>query len=64
MASQTVPAPLWLNDLVNSDGNSPNINQILTTAFAAGDYLDCIKNLKERGVEPLSYINSLDKVCA
>ena len=64
MTSRTVLTPPWLNDLVNSDGNSPDINQVLTAAFTAGDYVDCVKNLKEQGVEPLSYINSLDRVCA
>ena len=63
MASQTVPTPLWLNNLLSWDGNPPHINQLLTTAFEAEDYLDCIKNLKERGIEPLLYINKLDNVC-
>ena len=63
MASQTVPAPLWLNNILNWDGNCPDTEQMLTTAFEAKDYLECIKDLKKRGVEPKSYINSLDNVC-
>ena len=63
MTSQTVPAPLWLENLVNWDKNCPDTDQVLTAAFEAEDYLECIKDLKKRGVEPKSYINSLDNVC-
>jgi hypothetical protein len=63
MSPQMVPTPLWLSDIVNWDGNSPDIDQLLTTAFGAKDYPESIKDLKARGIEPLSYINTLDKVC-
>lgn len=57
-----VSASIWLNKLISWDGGSQDINQVLTAAFGAGDYLDCIKDLRARGIDPLSYINSLDKV--
>ena len=63
MDSQTVSASFWLNEVVNWDGKSPNINRVLATAFGAEDYLDCVRNLQARGIDPLSYINSLDRVC-
>ena len=43
-------------------GTSQDISQVLTAAFEADDYLECIKDLRARNIEPLSYINSLDKV--
>ena len=62
-ASQLVPASTWLNEVVNWDGKSLDINRVLTAAFGSEDYLDCIRNLQAQGIDPLSYINSLDKVC-
>ncbi|KAF9789406.1 kinase-like domain-containing protein [Thelephora terrestris] len=59
--SQMVPTPLWLSDVVNWDGNSPDIDQLLATAFGAKDYLESIKDLEGRGIEPPTYINTLDK---
>ena len=64
MTSQTDSASILLNKVVNWDGKSPDINQVLTTAFKAKDYLDCIRDLKGRGIDPVPYINNLDKVCA
>ena len=61
--SKIVPAPIWLNEVINLDWESPDASHVLTTAFEAEDYLDCIENLRERGIDPISYINSLDKVC-
>jgi len=43
-------------------GTSQDVSQVLTAAFDADDYLDCIKDLQARNIEPLLYINSLDKV--
>ena len=48
--------------VANWDGESRDIGQALTAAFQADDYLECIKNLRARKIEPLSYINNLDKV--
>ena len=63
MATETVSALVFLNKIISWDGKSQDIIEALTTAFEAKDYLDCITNLKARGVEPLLYINILDKVC-
>ena len=63
MGSQTVSASIWLSEVVNWDGKSPDIDRVLATAFGAEDYLDCVRNLQARGIDPLSYINSLDRVC-
>jgi hypothetical protein len=62
MAPKAFPLPSWLTDMLNWDGKS-DISRVLNTAFGDANYLDWIKNLKERGIKPLSYINSLDKVC-
>ena len=35
---------------------------MLAAAFEAGDYLDCVKNLRTLNINPLSYINKLDEV--
>jgi hypothetical protein len=58
----SVPAATFLRKVADWDGNSPNIDQVLTAAFEADDYLDCVKDLKAQNIDPLSYINSLDKV--
>jgi len=59
--NQAVSASVSLMKVVNW-GTSQDINQVLKTAFEAEDYLDCINNLRERNIDPLSYVNSLDKV--
>jgi len=61
-ATQVVSASTSLIKVVGWDGTSQDIKQELTAAFDAKDYLDCIKNLRAQNIEPLSYINSLDKV--
>ena len=58
----TTTASTFLMKVANWDGESWDIDQMLTAAFNAGDYLDCIKDLRARQIEPLSYINNLDKV--
>lgn len=63
MASQTNSASASLEKVANWDGKSQDIYQVLITAFEAKDYPECIKNLRAIGVDPKSYINSLDKVC-
>lgn len=62
--TQAVSASIYLVKIANWDGTSQDIKQVLTTAFDARDYLDCIKDLRARNIEPLSYINNLDKVCS
>ncbi|KAF9643176.1 hypothetical protein BDM02DRAFT_1706985 [Thelephora ganbajun] len=44
------------------DGKSRDISQTLITVFESEDYLDRIKNLRVLNIDPLSYINSLDKL--
>jgi len=60
--SRVVSAKIRLTRVVDWDGASQDIKQVLTAAFEAKDYLDCIKNLRAQNIDPLSYINSLDKV--
>ena len=60
--SQAVSTLISLIKAVDWDGTSQDIKQVLTAAFDAEDYLDCIKNLRVRNIEPLSYIDGLDKV--
>jgi hypothetical protein len=62
MTTQAASASISLIRVVDWDGTSGDIKQVLTAAFEAEDYLDCIKNLRARNIEPLSYIDSLDKV--
>ena len=57
-----LPAATFLRKVAEWDGNSPNIDQVLTAAFEADDYLDCVNDLEAQNVDPLLYINSLDKV--
>lgn len=54
-------ASVFLMEVVNWDGK-PQVSRALTAAFDAEDYLECIKNLHARHIEPQLYINSLDKV--
>ena len=55
-------AAISLMKIANWDGKSQDIIQVLVIAFETNDYLDCIRNLQAQNIEPLSYINSLDKV--
>ena len=60
--SQKDSASIPLKEIANWDGKSQDISRVLTAAFGAKDYLDCIKDLRVIGIDPQSYINSLDKV--
>lgn len=52
-----------LHRITQWGGGSPQeIGQVLTMAFGAEDYTDCVRDLKERDIDPQSYINSLDRV--
>ncbi|KAF9646789.1 kinase-like protein [Thelephora ganbajun] len=62
MATNTASASVSLKKIVDWDGKSQDINQALITAFEADDYLDCIKDLLALDIDPLSYINNLDKI--
>ena len=61
---RSLPAAIFLKIITDWDGNFQGISQVLTLAFEADGYLDCIKDLKAQGIDPLSYINSLDTVCS
>lgn len=60
---RTTSTSILLKKVVNWDGKSQDIYQALTAAFGAKDYLHSIKNLQAHDIEPLSYIDGLDKVC-
>ena len=62
--TQAVSTSDLLNKVVRGNGSPHEIKQVLNAAFDAKDYLDCITNLRARNIDPLSYINSLDKVCS
>ena len=55
-------ASISLKKVANWDGKSQDIDQALTAAFGADDYLDCLKNLRAHDIDPPSYINNLDQV--
>ena len=62
MTGAIFSASIFLKKVANWDGKTQDIYRTLAAAFEAADYLDCIKNLRARNIDPLSYINSLDKV--
>ena len=62
MTSQPYSASISLKAIADWDGSSQAIYGVLATVFEAPDYLDCIKYLSKRGIDPESYINNLDKV--
>ena len=55
-------AAISLMEVANWDGKSQEIHKALASVFDAMDYLECIKNLRARQIEPRLYINNLDKV--
>ena len=59
---RSTSASTSLMKVANWDGKSRDIGQVLTAAFDANEYLDCIKNLRALDIDPLSYINNLDMV--
>jgi len=59
---QSTSALISLTKVAHRDGTSQDIDQVLATAFGADDYLDCIKDLQARNIDPSSYINGLDEV--
>ena len=61
-APTTTQASILLDEIVRWDGLSRDIEQVLNAAFDAKDYPYCIENLPERNIDPLSYLDSLDKV--
>ena len=55
-------AAIFLARVANWDGKSQEIDKELIAAFDAKDYPECIKDLQAQNIEPLSYIDNLDKV--
>jgi len=56
-------ASALLHWIVQWDGGPPQeISRVLTEAFGADDYPDCIRDLEGRGIDPQLFINSLDRV--
>ena len=60
--SESVSASSYLGEVANWDGKSKEIHKAVAAAFEADDYLECIKDLPTLQIEPLSYVNNLDKV--
>ena len=48
--------------VANWDGKSRDIDRVLTAAFEADDYLECIKDLRAQNIDPPTYVNGLDEV--
>ncbi|KAF9644871.1 kinase-like protein [Thelephora ganbajun] len=57
-----LPTSAILHRIAHWDGSSQGMSQVLTTVFAAEDYLDCIRDLGKRNIDPQMYINSLDQI--
>ena len=62
MTAHPISASVSLMEVVNWDGESQDTARVLASAFDADDYLDCINDLQRRNIEPLLYIDGLDKV--
>lgn len=62
MSAEPVSASVSLKKIADWDGNSRDIHQVLVAAFEASDYKSCVKDLRAQNIEPMSYINNLDKV--
>lgn len=64
MAPEKNSASIPLKAIADWDGVSQvtDVHQVVNTAFEAGDYRDCIKDLRARGINPEPYVNNLDKV--
>ena len=60
--TEAVSASIFLDKVVHWDGSLHDIKQVLNAAFDANDYLDCIRDLQAQNIDPLLYINSLDRV--
>jgi hypothetical protein len=63
-APQPTSTSISLKKVANWDGTFQDIEQVLSTAFKAEDYLDCIKDLESHNIITQTYIDNLDKVCS
>jgi len=55
-------AAITLKEIAEWDGKSQEIYKALPAVFDAKDYLECIKDLKSREIDPQLYINNLNQV--
>ena len=63
MTTQADSTSDLLNKVANWDRWRPHdISQVLNAAFDANDYLDCIRDLWARNIDPFLYIENLDMV--
>ena len=62
MATQVVSTSDLLNKIAHWDGSPHDVEQVLNAAFDSIDYPECISDLRTQNIDPLLYINSLDKV--
>jgi len=61
-AAGSTSAAISLKEVAKWDGKSQEIYKVLTAAFDAEDYPECIKDLRAREIEPLLYVDNLNKV--
>ena len=57
-------ASIHLSRISQNTVSSLEVQQVLTDAFAADDYFECMENLTRWKIEPQGYIDGLDRVCA
>lgn len=50
-----------MRNIANWDRKSPDTSKMFT-AFKTDDYLDCLAKLEVFGIDPLLFVNNLDKV--
>jgi len=55
-------ASVYLSLISQGEVSPRDAQQVLTAAFAAEDYIDCIRNLTGWNIDPQAYINGLDQV--
>ena len=57
-------ASIHLSRISQNTVSSQEAQQVLTDAFTADDYFECLENLTGWEIEPQGYIDGLDRVCA
>lgn len=62
VVTTTKDTPALISMIANWDGKSQDTSEILTAVFKDEDYMDCIGNLRATDIDPLSFVNNLDKV--
>ena len=61
-ATEAASASVFLDKVARWDRSSPGIKEVLNAAFRAKDYLECIKDLRAKNINPQSYLDNLDVV--